>query len=152
MKLNAFHCDINTKSTFIVLKRLQQYFHLQLYIQKSVNLDVFHLQIYKNICQLTTCKLFDNNFNFRVKILSIVQKSCILNRFAAFSERININSLILHSMQSAILDDKSSPRAYPRDEIAAQARRAELLNHVGFWQASHRLSEVRELRDACGGG
>ena len=35
MKLNAFHCDINTKSTFIELKRLQQYlyFHLQL-IQK----------------------------------------------------------------------------------------------------------------------
>jgi hypothetical protein len=42
------------------------------------------------------------------------------------------------------LDDKSSPRAYPRDEIAAQARCAERLNHVGFWQASHRLSEVRE--------
>jgi hypothetical protein len=79
--------------------------------------------VYKNICQLTTCKLFDDNFNFRVKILSIVHKSCILNRLAAFSDRININSLILmilHSMQSAILDDKSSPRAYPRDEIAAQ--------------------------------
>jgi hypothetical protein len=52
-------------------------------------------------------------------------------------------------MQSAILDAKSSPSAYPRDEIAAQARCAERLNHVGFWQASHRLSEVRELRDAC---
>jgi hypothetical protein len=60
--------------------------------------------------------------------------------------------MILHSMQSAILDDKSSPHAYPRDEIAAQARCAERLNHVEFWQASHRLSEVRELRDACGGG
>ena len=36
-------------------------------------------------------------------------------------------------------------------EIAAQAGCAERLNHVGFWQASHRLSEVRirELRDAC---
>jgi hypothetical protein len=52
-------------------------------------------------------------------------------------------------MQSAILDDKCSPRAYPRDEIAAQAGCAERLNHVGFWQASHRLSEVREPRDAC---
>jgi hypothetical protein len=40
--------------------------------------------------------------------------------------------MILHSMQSTILDDKSSPRAYPRDEIAAQARCAERLNHVGF--------------------
>ena len=60
--------------------------------------------------------------------------------------------MILHSMQSANLDDKSSPRAYPRDEIAAQARFAERLNNVGFWQASHRLSEVRELRDACGEG
>ena len=88
-----------------------------------------------------------------VKILSIVKK--ILNRLAAFSDRININSLILiilHSMQSAILDDKSSPLAYPRDEIAAQARCAERLNHVWFWQASHRLSKVSEPRDACGGG
>ena len=117
----------------------------------SIYCDV---QIYKNICQLTTCKLFDDNFNFRVKILSIVHKSCILNRLAAFSERININSLILmilHSMESAILDDKSSPRAYHRDEIAA-ARCVERLNHVWLWQASHRLSEVCELRDACGGG
>jgi hypothetical protein len=40
--------------------------------------------------------------------------------------------MILHSMQSAILDDKSSPRAYPRDEIAAQAGCAVRLNHVGF--------------------
>ena len=114
-----------------------------------------HIQIYKNLCQPPTCKLFDDKFNFRVKILSIVHKSCILNRLAAFSERININSLILmilHSMQSAILDDRSSPRVYPRDEIAAQARCAEWFNHVGFWQASHGLSEVRELRDACGGG
>jgi hypothetical protein len=55
-------------------------------------------------------------------------------------------------MESAILDDNSSPRAYHRDEIAAQARCAERLKHVGFWQASHRRSEVRELRDACGGG
>ena len=60
--------------------------------------------------------------------------------------------MILHSMQSAILDDKSSQRAHPRDEIAAQARCTERLNHVGFRQASHRPSEVRELRDACGGG
>jgi uncharacterized protein (DUF779 family) len=61
--------------------------------------------------------------------------------------------MILHSMQSAILDDKSSPRAYPRDEIAGkQDAQSARLNHVGFWQASHRLSEVRELRDACGGG
>jgi hypothetical protein len=96
------------------------------YSKIYVDLDVFHLQIYKYICQLTTCKLFDDNFNFRVKILSIVHKSCILNRLAAISDRININSLILmilHSMQSAILDDKSSPCAYPRDEIAAQAMR-----------------------------
>jgi hypothetical protein len=28
--------------------------------------------------------------------------------------------MILHSMQSAILDDKSSPRAYPRDEITGK--------------------------------
>jgi hypothetical protein len=28
--------------------------------------------------------------------------------------------MILQSMQSAILDDKSSPRAYPRDEIAGK--------------------------------
>ena len=90
-----------------------------------------------------------------IKILSIVHKSCILNRLAAFSDRNNINSpilMILHSIQSANLDDKSSPRAYPRDEIAEQAKCAERLNHVGFLQASHRLSEVRELRDACGGG
>jgi hypothetical protein len=55
-------------------------------------------------------------------------------------------------MQPAILDDKSSPRANPRDEIAAQARCAERLNNVGYWQASHLLSDVGELRDACGGG
>jgi hypothetical protein len=83
-------------------------------------------------------------------------KCCIVwQNIITINYNININSLILmilHSMQSAILDDKSSPRAYPRDEIAAQARYAERLNHVGFWQASHRLSEVRELRDACGGG
>jgi hypothetical protein len=48
-------------------------------------------------------------------------------------------------MQSAILDDKSSPLAYPRDEIAAQEICAERLKHVGFWQASHRPSEVRKL-------
>ena len=42
MKLNAFHCDINTKSTFIVLKRLQQDFHLQL-IQKYMSTLMFSI-------------------------------------------------------------------------------------------------------------
>jgi hypothetical protein len=57
----------NTKCTFIVLKRLQQDFS-------------FHLQcsLYKNVCQtwcqLTTCKLFDNNFNFRVKTFNCPKK------------------------------------------------------------------------------
>jgi hypothetical protein len=49
------------------------------YTKIYVNLEVFHLQIYTDIPKYmlteTTCKLFDNNFNFRVKILSIVQKS-----------------------------------------------------------------------------
>ena len=90
--------------------------------------------------QLTTCKLFDNDFNFWVKILSILQKA----EFLTFSDSNSLILIILHYMQSAILDDKTSPHAYPRDEIAAQARCAERLNHVGFWQVSHRLSEVRE--------
>jgi uncharacterized protein YaiL (DUF2058 family) len=77
-----------------------------------------------------------------LRFFQLSKKTELLIVLAAFSDRININSLILiilHSMQSAILDDKSSPRAYPRDKIAVQARCAEWLNHVGFWQASHRF-------------
>jgi hypothetical protein len=46
MKLNAFHCDVNTKSTIIVLKRLQQdfYFHLQL-IQKYMSTLMFSIYL-----------------------------------------------------------------------------------------------------------
>ena len=35
MKLNAFHCDINTKSTFIVLKDYNKIskFHVQFFVQ-----------------------------------------------------------------------------------------------------------------------
>ena len=143
MKLDAFHCDINTRSTFIVLKRLQQdfCFHLQL-IQKYMSTLRFSIyrfiQIYKNIYQLR------QHVNYLITILISGLRFFQLSKKAAFSDRININSLILiilHSMQSAILDDKSSPRTYPRDEIAAQARCAERLNHVGFWQTSHRLSK-----------
>jgi hypothetical protein len=77
-----------------------------------------------------------------LRFFQLSKKTELFIVLAAFSDRININSLILiilHSMQSAILDDKSSPRAYPRDKIAVQARCAEWLNHVGFWQASHRF-------------
>jgi hypothetical protein len=49
MKLNAFHCDIKTKSTFIVHKTLQQYFHLRLYIQKYMSTLMFSIYGYTKI-------------------------------------------------------------------------------------------------------
>jgi hypothetical protein len=51
MKLNAFHCDINTKSTFLELKRIKDYnlqyfyFHLQL-IQKYMSTLMFSMYRY----------------------------------------------------------------------------------------------------------